>query len=111
MLTREEIQSVITKVNLLMALERVEECARKGDLQNLQFALMSRYIGLKSSVKTSKLDAYSKKLLKLMTTSPDAYLKPEDIERCITEVNKMVWILETFAVISKMGYYLENNYS
>ena len=33
MLTREEIQTMITKMNLLMALERVEECVKNFDLQ------------------------------------------------------------------------------
>jgi hypothetical protein len=33
LLTREEIQTVITKMNLLMALERVEECVTNFDLQ------------------------------------------------------------------------------
>lgn len=33
MLTREEIQTIITKMNLLLALERVEECVKNFDLQ------------------------------------------------------------------------------
>ena len=90
MLTRDEIQATITKMNLLMALERVEQCVRHNDLQNLQFALMSRHINLKSQVKAAKLDAYCRRLAEILAESADAFLRPEDIERCLAKVNKQV---------------------
>ena len=90
LLTKEEIQSVITKINLLMALEQVESCVKNFDLHNLQFALLSRHIGLKSAVKAAKLEAYCRRLSELLSQSPDAYLTPADIESCVAKVNKQV---------------------
>lgn len=48
MLTREEIQTIITKMNLLLALERVEECVKNFDLQvtfctKISFVLTSKF--------------------------------------------------------------------
>jgi hypothetical protein len=48
MLTREEIQTTITKMNLLLALERVEECVKNFDLQvtfytKISFVLTSKF--------------------------------------------------------------------
>ena len=90
MLTRDEIQSMIKKMNLLIALERVEECVRNRDLQNLQYALMSRHINIKSQVKATKLEEYCRRLADILAASPDAFLKPDDIERCVAKVNKQV---------------------
>ena len=90
MLTRDEIQSMINKMNLLIALERVEECVRNRDLQNLQYALMSRHINIKSQVKATKLEEYCRRLADILAASPDAFLKPDDIERCVAKVNKQV---------------------
>jgi len=95
MLTREEMQSMINKMNLLIALERVEECVRNRDLQNLQYALMSRHINIKSQVKANKLEAYCQRLADILAQSPDAFLKPDDVERCLAKVNKQVKIFRS----------------
>jgi hypothetical protein len=90
MLTKQEIQAVITKINVLMALDQVEECVRSFDLQKLQFALLSRHLGLKSVVKAAKLEQYCRKLADILARSPDAFLTTAYVEKCISKVNKQV---------------------
>ena len=60
---------------------------------------MSRHIGLKSSVKSAKLEAYCRRLADILAKSKDAYLRPEDIERCITQVNRQVRFLSTLILV------------
>lgn len=94
MLTRDEIQEVITKINLIVALERVEKCVRDFDLHNLKFSLMSRHINLKSTIKSDKLEKYCVCLANILSNSDENFLSPEDIERVLSRVNSESSALE-----------------
>ncbi len=54
MLSQEEIQNHLDKINLLLALERIEHCVRNNDTHSLSFALEARHLHLEAQVNPSK---------------------------------------------------------
>lgn len=92
LLTQDEIQSHIDKINQLLALERIEECVKAYDIEGLQYALNARHLSLSSPIKTSLISLYLIELEKRLRGGSKGddglnFLRREDVENAIALVN------------------------
>ena len=62
LLTQEEIQDHIDKINQLLALERIEKCVKSRDIDGLNYALNGKYLSLATTIKTSLIAKYLKEI-------------------------------------------------
>ena len=86
LLTREEIQSHVDKVNLLVALEAVEDAVVADDGGRLLRALGS--LRLRSQVKKGLADAYMSELRMAFESLDEEVLRTEMIEEIVSRVNR-----------------------
>lgn len=94
LLTQDEIQDHIDKINLLLALERVGRCVKLHDLHGLQLALSSsRHLKLEAPVKISYMQDYCMQLERKLEGGTRGindglnFLRREDVEAAVLEVN------------------------
>ena len=116
LLTQEEIQSHIDKINQLLALERVEgnqqkfsekcsifshmflfilECVKSKDLEGLHYALNAKHLSLESMIKGSMMSKYLIELERRLrggTRGNDGlnFLRRDDVENAVSQVNLQV---------------------
>lgn len=86
LLTQEEIQIHVEKINQLLILEQIEDCVKSFDLEGLNYALNSKYLAFELPIKVSLLSKYLKEIEKWMRKVD--FLKKEDVENAIKQVNK-----------------------
>lgn len=87
LLTQEEIQLHIEKINQLLILEQIEDCVKGFDLEGLNYALNSKYLAFDLPIRVSLLSKYLKEIERLMRTVE--FLRKEDVENAIKQVNKL----------------------
>ena len=103
LLTREEIQAHIDKVNLLVNLEGVENNVRSGDEHNLILRLQA----LNFQIMTSKASSYMKELQRIL--SQVEFLRMEDLQAGIKAANETRVQMSKEDIVDKINQALNND--
>ena len=87
LLTQEEIQDHIDKINQLLALERIENCVKSHDVESLNYALNGKHLSLGVTIKTSLMAKYLKEIETKMKQTE--FLRRVDVESIIVRCNNI----------------------
>ena len=93
LLTQDEIQSHIDKINQLLALERIETCVKGQDLEGLHYALNARHLSINLPIKDTLMSKYLVELERRLrggTRGNDGlnFLRKDDVENAVNAVNR-----------------------
>ena len=87
LLTQEEIQDHVDKINRLLALERIEHCVKSRDIEALNYALNGKHLSLAAPIKTSLISKYLKEIETIMNQARFDFLRREVVENAIVRIN------------------------